>query len=80
VTLLGDAAHVMPPLGAGVNLAMLDASDLALALASAATVEAAVRDYENVMLPRSAEFARLLDGRAADLLSADVPDFGEDPA
>jgi hypothetical protein len=29
------------------------------------------------MLPRSAEFARMLDGRAEDLLSADVPDFGE---
>lgn len=30
VTLLGDAAHLMPPLGVGVHLAMLDASDLAL--------------------------------------------------
>jgi 2-polyprenyl-6-methoxyphenol hydroxylase-like FAD-dependent oxidoreductase len=77
VTLLGDAAHLMPPLGVGVNLAMLDASDLALALANAATVDEAIRTYENTMLPRSAEFARMLDGRAEDLLSADVPDFGE---
>jgi hypothetical protein len=58
------------------NLAMLDASDLALALANAATVDEAIRAYENTMLPRSAEFARMLDGRAEDLLSADVPDFG----
>ncbi|SFE05454.1 2-polyprenyl-6-methoxyphenol hydroxylase [Actinacidiphila alni] len=78
VTLLGDAAHLMPPLGVGVNLAMLDASDLALALANAATVDDAVRAYEKTMLPRSAEHARVLDGAAEDLLSAEVPDFGDD--
>jgi 2-polyprenyl-6-methoxyphenol hydroxylase-like FAD-dependent oxidoreductase len=33
ITLIGDAAHVMPPLGVGVNLAMLDASDVAIAIA-----------------------------------------------
>jgi 2-polyprenyl-6-methoxyphenol hydroxylase-like FAD-dependent oxidoreductase len=32
VTLIGDAAHVMPPVGLGVNLAMLDASDIASAV------------------------------------------------
>jgi hypothetical protein len=53
-------------------------SDLALALANAATVDEAISAYENTMLPRSAEFARMLDGRAEDLLSADVPDFGAD--
>lgn len=51
VTLLGDAAHLMPPLGTGVNLAMLDASELALALANAATVDDAIRVYEKTMLP-----------------------------
>jgi len=78
VTLLGDAAHVMPPLGVGVNLAMLDASDLALALASSGSVAQAIRGYEDTMLPRSAEMAALLEGRASDLLTADVPDFGAD--
>ncbi|MEU0969519.1 NAD(P)/FAD-dependent oxidoreductase [Streptomyces sp. NPDC005917] len=78
VTLLGDAAHLMPPLGVGVNLAMLDACELALALANAATVADAVRTYEKTMLGRSTETARALEGGAEDLLSAGVPDFGSD--
>jgi 2-polyprenyl-6-methoxyphenol hydroxylase-like FAD-dependent oxidoreductase len=78
VTLLGDAAHVMPPLGVGVNLAMLDAHDLALALASSATVEEAVHRYENTMLPRSTDIATMLENGAERLLSADLPDFGDD--
>ncbi|MER6385893.1 NAD(P)/FAD-dependent oxidoreductase [Streptomyces sp. NPDC001250] len=76
VTLLGDAAHLMPPLGVGVNLAMLDASEIALALAHAATVADAIRTYEKTMLPRSTETAKALEGGAEHLLSADVPDFG----
>ncbi|GGN95837.1 monooxygenase [Actinoplanes lobatus] len=79
VTLLGDAAHLMPPLGVGVNLAMLDAAELALALAGSATVDEAVRAYEDTMLPRSTETAKLLEGRAEDLLSDDLPpEFGDD--
>ncbi|MGA6159023.1 FAD-dependent oxidoreductase [Stenotrophomonas sp. NPDC087984] len=74
VTLLGDAAHLMPPLGVGVNLAMLDASELALALANAATVDDAIRVYEKTMLPRSIEMAKALEGGAEHLLSADLPD------
>ncbi|MFI9803116.1 FAD-dependent oxidoreductase [Streptomyces sp. NPDC052301] len=78
VTLLGDAAHLMPPLGVGVNLAMLDASELAVALANAATVDDAIRTYEKTMLPRSTETAKTLEHGAEHLLSADVPDFGGD--
>ncbi|MFE2375263.1 FAD-dependent oxidoreductase [Streptomyces sp. NPDC059398] len=57
MTLLRDAAHLMPPVGLGANLAMLDGSDLAHALVRESRVDDAVRAYESIMLPRSAEAA-----------------------
>ncbi|MFD0293350.1 FAD-dependent oxidoreductase [Streptomyces sp. NPDC127118] len=74
VTLLGDAAHLMPPLGVGVNLAMLDAADLALALADAVTVDDAIHVYEKAMLPRSTETAQILEGGAEHLLTMEMPE------
>lgn len=58
VTLLGDAAHVMPPFsGEGVNIAMLDAADLALSLAESSDWTRAVAGYEERMFARAAEAA-----------------------
>lgn len=58
ITLLGDAAHLMPPVGLGANLAMLDGADLAHALITESSIDDAVRAYENLMLPRSAQAAQ----------------------
>ncbi|MER7658277.1 FAD-dependent oxidoreductase [Streptomyces albidoflavus] len=78
VTLLGDAAHLMPPLGVGVNLAMLDACELALAIAQHDTIDDAVLAYEKTMLPRSTQMQQLLDNGAEELLSTELPDFAQD--
>ena len=54
LTMLGDASHVMPPYtGKGVNLAMLDALELADALASEGDIAAAVADFEAGMQART---------------------------
>lgn len=58
VTLLGDAAHVMSPFaGEGVNNAMLDALELAQAIAGP-DWRAGVRVYEEAMFARIPESAR----------------------
>jgi 2-polyprenyl-6-methoxyphenol hydroxylase-like FAD-dependent oxidoreductase len=53
VTLIGDAAHVMPPYaGEGVNMAMLDALVLSQRLASGSDAALAVSSYEEEMFAR----------------------------
>jgi 2-polyprenyl-6-methoxyphenol hydroxylase-like FAD-dependent oxidoreductase len=71
VTLLGDAAHLMPPYGIGANLAMLDGTDLATAIATHADLDNAVRAYENLMLPR-AEAAAQVCAELSDAFASDT--------
>lgn len=53
ITLIGDAAHLMPPVGVGVNLAMLDASDIALAVSEASQPLNGLRHAETLIMERA---------------------------
>ncbi|AEW00304.1 2-polyprenyl-6-methoxyphenol hydroxylase [Niastella koreensis] len=60
ITLIGDAAHLMPPSGEGVNTAMLDALDLSECIANGEynDLQAAIAAYEQRMRARAAVLGR----------------------
>jgi 2-polyprenyl-6-methoxyphenol hydroxylase-like FAD-dependent oxidoreductase len=75
LTMLGDAAHLMPPFaGEGVNMAMLDALELAQCLLSEAfpDIHSAIAAYEQQMRARASEVARLTMEQTAILHSPDA--------
>ncbi|WP_405667455.1 FAD-dependent monooxygenase [Streptomyces sp. NBC_01166] len=73
VTLLGDAAHLMPPLGAGANLAMLEGAELGEAVAAAGPgdLDEVVRAFEEQMWTRAGRWAGITTAGLERLVSPD---------
>ncbi|MEU4652409.1 NAD(P)/FAD-dependent oxidoreductase [Streptomyces sp. NPDC023723] len=72
VTLLGDAAHLMPPLGAGANLAMLEGAELAESIAAGpGDLDETVRAFEERMWARAGGWARSTKAGLERLVSPD---------
>ena len=75
ITLIGDAAHLMPPVGEGANQAMLDAAELAAALAGTpADPGSAIRAYEKAMFTRIRPIADMSARVQAMMLSPTAAD------
>jgi 2-polyprenyl-6-methoxyphenol hydroxylase-like FAD-dependent oxidoreductase len=71
--MIGDAAHRMPPYaGEGVNMAMLDALDLAEALTNQEfnSIEHAFAHFEKQMCMRASEVTRITLDQTESLHSA----------
>jgi 2-polyprenyl-6-methoxyphenol hydroxylase-like FAD-dependent oxidoreductase len=73
VTLLGDAAHLMPPLGVGANIAMLEGAELAEALGATDLegLDEAVRAFEERMWDRAGRWAKMTLAGLERLVSPD---------
>ncbi|MEV4628869.1 NAD(P)/FAD-dependent oxidoreductase [Micromonospora sp. NPDC049523] len=75
ITLVGDAAHLMPPVGEGANQAMLDAAVLADELAAhIADPDSAIRRYEEAMFTRTQAIAEMSARVQAMMLSPTAAD------
>lgn len=75
ITLIGDAAHLMPPVGEGANQAMLDAAELAAELdRDPADPDAAIRTYEEAMFTRIHPIADMSARVQAMMLSPTAAD------
>ena len=73
VTLVGDAAHLMPPVGHGANMALLDGALLGLALAAHPDdFPAAVKEYESEMFERAGAVGRMSADMKELLMSPDA--------
>lgn len=74
VTPLGDAAHLMPPLGVGANLAMPEGAELAESVAAASgpgDLDEAVRAFKEQMWARAGRWAKITAAGLERLVSPD---------
>jgi 2-polyprenyl-6-methoxyphenol hydroxylase-like FAD-dependent oxidoreductase len=69
VTLLGDAAHPMYPIGSnGASQAILDAAAIAESLATQPSAEAALADYESKRRPMAAQIVHMNRQQGLDVI------------